>query len=171
MVHTYILDAGVLFSNWTSKIPEGIFVTTNTILDEVRNRPSKIRTEILTLIDRLHEEYPSSESLDAVRKAATKTGDRSVLSDADIEIIALAHSKKSVSESVTLVSTDLAVLNTARHLGIEILDPSGRFKHEIMWSLKCPACNHQSKYKAKQLECPICGTLMKRVVSRKRKSQ
>lgn len=171
MSHTYILDAGVLFSNWTSKIPEGVFVTTSTILEEVRNRPSKIRAEILTLLDRLLEDFPSSESIDMVRKAATRTGDRSVLSDADIEIVALAHSKKSIGESVTLVSTDLAVLNTARHLDIEILDPSGKFKHQIVWSLRCPACNHRSKSKAKELECPICGTIMKRVVSSKRKSR
>jgi len=171
MLHTYVLDAGVLFSNWPSKIPDGVFVTTSTVLDEVRNRPSKARAEVMTLLDRLLEDFPSSESLSAVRQAATKTGDRFVLSDADIEIIALAHSKNSLGESVILVSTDLAVLNTARHLNLEILDPSGKFKHEIMWSLKCPACNHRSKSKVKELECPVCGTLMKRVVSRKRKSR
>jgi len=171
MSHTYILDAGVLFSNWTSKISDGVFITTSTVLEEVRNKPSKVRAEILTLLDRLHEDYPSSESLNVVRKASTKTGDRSVLSDVDIEIIALAYSKKSLGESVTLVSTDLAVLNTARQLGIEIQDPSGKFKHEITWSLKCPACNHRSKFKANELECPVCGTPMKRIVNRKRKSR
>ena len=171
MSHTYVLDAGVLLSNWTSKITEGIFVTTSSVLDEVRNRPSKTRAEVLTLLDRLLEDVPSSESLGSVREAADKTGDRSTLSDTDVEIVALAHSMKSSGESVTLVSTDMAVLNTARHLGIEILDPSGKFKHEIIWSLKCPACNHRSKSKEKELECPVCGTLMKRVVSRKRKSR
>ena len=171
MSHTYVLDAGVLFSNWTSKIPQGIFLTTSNVLNEVRNRTSRVRVEVLNLVDRLHEDYPSSESLEAVRKAAEKTGDKSVLSNADLEIIALAHSKKSIGDTVTLVSTDLAVLNTARHLGIEILDPSGKFKHEIIWSLKCPACNHQSKSKAKELECPVCGTTMKRVVSSKRKTR
>ena len=171
MSHTYVLDAGVLFSNWTSKIPEGVFLTTSSVLSEVRNRPSKVRAEVLTLIDRLHEDFPSSESLNAVRKAASETGDKSVLSDVDMEIIALAYSKKFLEEPVTLVSTDLAVLNTARHLGLEIMDPSGRFKQEIIWSLKCPACNHRSKSKVKELECPVCGTLMKRVASHKRKSR
>ncbi len=171
MSHTYVLDAGVLFSNWTSKISDSVFITTSRVLEEVQNRPSKVRAEFLTLLDRLLEDYPSSESVDIARKAAKQTGDWSVLSDADIELVALAHSKKFLGEPVTLVSTDLAVLNTARHLGIEILDPSGKFKHEIIWSLRCPACNHLSKSKAKELECPVCGTMMKRVVSRKQKSR
>ena len=170
MSQTYVLDAGVLFSSWTSKIPDGLFVTTSSVLEEVRNRPSKLRAEVLTLLDRLQEDYPDLESIKAVHDAASKTGDKSVLSEVDIEIIALAHSKISLGIAATLVSTDLAVLNTARHLKISILDPSGKFKHEIIWSLKCPACNHKSRSKAKELECPVCGTLMRRVVQRRRKT-
>ena len=171
MSHIYVLDAGVLFSNWTSKIPEGTFVTTSSVLEEVRNRPSKIRAEVLTLLDRLQEDYPTPDSLKVARQAASKTGDKSVLSEVDIEVVALAYSRKSIEPKTTLVSTDLAVLNTARHLGISILDPSGRFKHEIIWSLKCPACNHKSSSKVKEMECPVCGTIMRRVVQQKRKSR
>jgi rRNA maturation endonuclease Nob1 len=154
-----------------SKIPEGTFVTTRSVLEEIRNRPSKVRAEALTMIDRLREDFPTSVSLKEVKQVASKTGDKSVLSDVDIELIALAHTKKAEGISVTLVSTDLAVLNTARHLGLTILDPSGRFKHEIVWSLKCPACNHKSSSKVTDLECPVCGTTMRRIVQRKRKAQ
>ncbi|MFW9844584.1 MAG: NOB1 family endonuclease [Candidatus Thorarchaeota archaeon] len=171
MSHTYVLDAGVLFYNWTAKIPEGLFVTTSSALEEVKNRPSKVRIEFLSLIDRLQEDFPTDDSIKAVRHAATKTGDRSVLSEVDVEIVALAHTKHSLGTKTTLVSTDLAVLNTARHLGLTILDPSGTFKHEIVWRLKCPACNHKSDSKAKYLECPVCGTTMRRVVQKKRKSR
>jgi len=171
MSHIYVLDAGVLFSSWTIKVPEGTFTTTSSVLEEVKNRPSKVRTEILTLLDRLQEDFATPESIKAVRLAADKTGDKSVLSEVDIEIVALAHTKNSLGMKTTLVSTDLAVLNTARHLGITIIDPSGRFKHEIVWSLKCPACYHKSSSKAKELECPVCGTVMRRVVHRRSKSR
>jgi len=154
MSHIYVLDAGVLFSSWTIKVPEGMFTTTSSVLEEVKNRPSNVRTEILTLLDRLQEDFATPESIKAVR-----------------EIVALALTKKSLGMKTTLVSTDLAVLNTARHLGITIIDPSGRFKHEIVWSLKCPACYHKSSSKAKELECPVCGTVMRRVVHRRRKSR
>jgi rRNA maturation endonuclease Nob1 len=165
------LDAGIFFSSLTAKIPDGIFITTSSVLEEVRNRPSKVRAEILTLLDQLSEDYPTQESLKAVKQAASITGDRSVLSDVDIEIVALAHSKNALGVKTTLVSTDLAVLNTARQLGLAILDPSRRFKHEIIWSLKCPACNHKSRSKAKEQACPVCGTIMRRVVQHKRKSR
>ena len=171
MAIIYVLDAGVLFSKWTSKVPEGLFVTTSRVLEEVRNRPSKVRAEMLTLLDRLSEDFPTPESIKAVRLAAAKTGDRSVLSDVDIGIIALAFSKKSLDLKTTLVSTDLAVLNTARHLGLEVLDPSHKFKHEIVWALKCPACKHKSRFRTTNLECPVCGTVMRRFVHKKRKSR
>jgi len=171
MSQIYVLDAGVLFSDWTSKIPDGLFVTTSSVLEEVRNRPSKLRAEMLTLLDRLQEDFPAPESLKAVRLAADKTGDKSVLSEVDIEIIALAHSKKSLGATTTLVSTDFAVLNTARHLGLTVLDPSRRFKHEIVWALKCPACKHKSRFRTTNLECPVCGTIMRRYVHKKHKSR
>ncbi|TFG97354.1 NOB1 family endonuclease [Candidatus Thorarchaeota archaeon] len=171
MSQIYVLDAGVLFSNWTVQIPEGMFVTTSNVMEEVRNRPSKVRAEMLTLLDRLKEDFPTPESLKEVRLAADKTGDKSVLSDVDIEIIALALSKKSLGTKTTLVSTDLAVLNTARHLGLTVLDPSRRFKHEIVWALKCPACKHKSRFRTTNLECPVCGTVMRRYVHKKRKSR
>ncbi|MHA1862718.1 MAG: hypothetical protein ACTSWA_03035 [Candidatus Thorarchaeota archaeon] len=171
MSQIYVLDAGVLFSNWTIKVSEGLFTTTSSVLEEIKNRPSKVRAEVLTLLDRLQEDFATPESIKAVRHASAKTGDKSVLSEVDIEIVALAHTKHSLGMKTTLVSTDLAVLNTARHMGITILDPSGRFKHEIIWSLKCPACYHKSSSKAKDLECPVCGTIMRRVVHRKHKSR
>ncbi|MHA1135184.1 MAG: hypothetical protein ACTSSE_01715 [Candidatus Thorarchaeota archaeon] len=171
MSQTYVLDAGVLFSKWTSKIPEGMFVTTSSVLEEVRNRPSKVRAEMLTLVDRLQEDFPTPESIKAVRLAAAETGDRSVLSSVDVEIIALAHSKKTLGEKITLVSTDLAVLNTARHLEITVIDPSHRFKHKITWALRCPACKHKSRFRTTNLECPVCGTVMRRFVHKKRKSR
>ncbi|TFG32662.1 NOB1 family endonuclease [Candidatus Thorarchaeota archaeon] len=170
MSQIYVLDAGVLFSSWTSKIPEGKFVTTSSVLEEIKNRPSQVRAEVLTLLDRLQEDFPTPESLKAVRLAAAKTGDLSVLSDVDIEIIALAYSKKSIDSKTTLVSTDLAILNTARHLGIHVIDPNRKFKHEIVWALKCPACKHKSRYRTTNLECPVCGTIMRRFVHKKHKS-
>ena len=170
MSHTYVLDAGILFSSWTAKVPDGMFVTTSKVLEEIKNRPSKVRAEFLTLLDRLREDFATPESIKAVRVAASKTGDRSVLSDVDVEIIALAHTKHSSGIKTTLVSTDLAVLNTARHLGLPVLDPSGKFKHEIVWSLRCPACKHKSRFRTTNLECPVCGTVMRRFIHRKRKS-
>ena len=168
--HVYVLDAGVLFSTWARRIQDGELVTVPNVLEEVKNRPSKERMGIMMLLGRLSDEQPELSSLEAARAAARNTGDDKVLSHTDIELLGLAHSKKVQGLMTTVVSSDLAVLNTARHMGLLTIDPSGKFQHEIIWSLKCPACNHRIKSKAKSLECPICGTQMRRVVSRRKKT-
>jgi len=167
MSHIYVIDSGVLFSDWPRQVPDGVFATTIGVVDEIRNKPTKFRMDTLKLLDRLQNEIPPIASVRAVAKAATETGDKPVLSQTDLELIALAHSKKKTGASITLVSTDMAILNTARYLGIDTIDPSGRFKDDIRWILVCPACNHKSKMSGEGLECPICGTQMRRKVSRK----
>ncbi|RDE13471.1 MAG: hypothetical protein C4K48_08165 [Candidatus Thorarchaeota archaeon] len=167
MPRTYVVDAGALFSTWTKRVGEGVFSTTTDVVDEIRNRPSKFRADLLEVLDRLREEAPPTDSINAARRAATETGDDSILSETDIELIALAHSKRQDGSSIVLVSTDLAVLNTARHMGIETVDPSGKFKDDIKWVSICPACGHRSVASKAGLECPVCGTPMRRRVFKK----
>jgi UPF0271 protein len=161
----YVLDAGAFLSNWTQKHPTSIFITTENILDEIRNRPSKTRIDTLISVDRLRIEAADNELISEVSNAATKTGDKKSLSENDIELIALALSRQSSSSIVTLVSADFAVLNTASYLEIEILDLTGKMKHAIKWTLECPACNYRGN---EGLDCPVCGTRMHRK-SRKKK--
>jgi len=167
MSHVYVIDSGVLFSTWVRKVPDGEFITTIRVMDEIHNKPSKFRVDVLELLDRLRQETPPIDSIKVVTKAAAETGDKPVLSETDIELIALAQAKKATGTSTTLVSTDMAILNTARYLGIDSIDPSGRFRDDIRWVLICPACNHKSKVSTEDLECPVCGTQMRRKVSRK----
>ncbi len=167
----YILDAGVIFSTWTKGVSTGSFLTVSGVLQEIKNKPSKLRADILMVLEQLRDEIPETASFKIVQSAAHDTGDDMVLSDVDIELLALAHTKKSQGLPVTLVSSDFAILNTAHHLGIPTIDPSGRFQHKIIWSFKCPACNHKSKSTKKDSECPICGTKMRRVVSSKKKTR
>ncbi len=167
MSHIYVIDSGAFFSTWIRQIPDGNFITTEEVTDEIHNKPSKFRVDTLELLDRLRKETPPVESIKVVVKAATKTGDKPVLSETDIKLIALAQSKIGTGTRTTLVSTDMAILNTARYLGIDIIDPSGKFKDDIRWILICPACNHKTKVSKDDLECPICGTQMRRKVSRK----
>ena len=170
MAQVYVVDAGVLFSTWTLKVPEATIVTTSNILTEVRNRPSQSRTDVLMILNRMRAVNPLDEYIREVEKGASKSGDRSVLSENDIELIALALMLTKERENLTLVSTDLAVLNTARHLKIATLDPSGKFRQEITWSMKCPACQYKAEAPTRDTECPVCGTTMKRTPLRRRKS-
>jgi rRNA maturation endonuclease Nob1 len=156
MPRIYILDTGVLVSTWTDKKVESLFVTT-----------PKINYEFL--LEKMEERTPREDDVRRVESASTSSGDRSELSQNDIEIIALALTISGESSDVTLVSTDFAVLNTASHLGLKILDPNKKFGQEITWVMKCPACNYKSKAPTRETECPVCGTEMRRSPLKKRK--
>ncbi|MHA3962446.1 MAG: NOB1 family endonuclease [Candidatus Thorarchaeota archaeon SMTZ1-45] len=169
MSQVYVVDAGVLFSTWTKKIPDATLVTTSNILSELHNKPSQFRSEILMVINRMRAIDPEEKEIHRTTDAASQSGDISVLSENDIELIALALKIKNEGKKVTLVSTDFAVLNTASHLDIAILDPSGKFKEQITWVRRCPACKYKSKTPSDDIECPVCGTEMRRMSLRKRK--
>jgi UPF0271 protein len=169
MSQVYVVDAGVLFTTWTMKLANATVVTTSTIMVEVRNRPSQLRTEILLVLDRMRVVNPEEAHIQKTSEAASLSGDRSLLSDADIELIALALMLKDEGENVTLVSTDFAVLNTASHLDITFIDPSEKFKQEITWSMRCPGCHYKSKTPTRDTECPVCGTTMRRTPLKRRK--
>ncbi len=165
---SYVVDTGVLLSNWVQKRPEANLVTTENILNEVRNRPSVMRAESLISTGRLTIHSVEEQSIEAVRKAAAHTGDISVLSAHDTELLGLGHQMLMNGCDVVLVSTDLGVLNTAHFLGLKIDDPLGRMKHSVQWLLRCPACGHITT-SSLETKCSICGTVMKRYVKNKRK--
>ncbi len=169
MPRIYVLDTGVLVSTWTDKKMDSTFVTTPNIIDEVRNRLSRFRAETLVLLERMDERTPREEDVKRVESASTSAGDRSKLSQNDIEIIALALTISGEDSDITLVSTDFAVLNTASHLGLKILDPNKKFGQEITWVMRCPACNYKSKTPTRETECPVCGTEMRRSPLKKRR--
>jgi rRNA maturation endonuclease Nob1 len=148
---------------------DSTFVTTPTIIGEVRNRLSRFRAETLFLLDRMEERTPNDDDVRRVESASTSAGDKSVLSQNDIELIALALTISNEVTDTTLVSTDFAVLNTASHLGLKILDPNKKFGQKITWGMRCPACNYKSKIPTRETECPVCGTELRRSPLKKHK--
>jgi rRNA maturation endonuclease Nob1 len=170
MSRYYVVDAGVLFSTWAMGIRDAQLVTTSNILSEIRNKPSQKRAEILILLERMTNVDPSDEYVNRARATADYSGDFSAISTNDIELIALALMLvESGEKNVILVSTDMAVLNTASHLGLDILDPSGKFERKITWVMICPACHYKSMTVKRETECPVCGTEMRRKPMKTRK--
>jgi UPF0271 protein len=160
----YILDTGAFLSNWIQKQPTALFITTERIIDEIRNSPSRTRVENLISVGRLTVEYVESEFISKVTQASIDTGDAEVLSQTDVELIGLALCHYHSGKSVVLVSSDFAVLNTANYLEISITDLTGKMKNAISWIMQCPACNYRG---TEGLECPVCGTTMRRRVRKK----
>lgn len=157
----HLVDTGVLLTNWTERNPEAMLMTVRSIIEEIKNRPSIQRIESLVSIGRLSVEDVHDEYVRESEKAAIETGDISVLSPQDLELLGLAYGKSHQGNDVVVVSADIAVLNVARHIGLDIIDPKGKITHDIKWIMKCPACGNSS-HNTKQIECDVCGTKMKR---------
>ena len=75
MSKLYVLDTGALLSNWAHQHMEDSMTTTQSVVDEVKNRPSQIRTELLLLLDKMVIESASQEYLTKTEEAAKKTVD------------------------------------------------------------------------------------------------
>ncbi|MFX0056598.1 MAG: hypothetical protein ACFFAX_07630 [Promethearchaeota archaeon] len=168
-MHIYVLDTGALLSQWTTKNPHLTFMTTQSVIDEIQNRPSKNRVQNLLSTDRLRIASPDADSIEKTEKKAREIGDYGVLSQEDLELISLGLKQKHLGHEVSVVSSDLALLNTAAALGLRTSDPKGRMKEKINWVLKCPGCGNEESVSISQLECSVCGTEMRRKPKKREK--
>ncbi|RLF45952.1 MAG: hypothetical protein DRN17_01490 [Thermoplasmata archaeon] len=101
---------------------------------------------------------PPESAIEKIREAAIDTGDMENLSEADVEVLALAfHLKNS-----KLFTDDYAMQNVASHAGIDyggVLQEG--IKKKFYWRYRCASCGKFVEAGIK--ECPVCGGKIKRV--------
>ncbi|KAJ6070331.1 hypothetical protein N7467_011650 [Penicillium canescens] len=93
-VHTIVLDAGPILKN-TPPLSTLLaqceeIITTPSVVGEIRDPDARARVETLYL-PFLKQRTPTPNSFNIISEFARKTGDRTVLSRVDIEILALAY--------------------------------------------------------------------------------
>jgi UPF0271 protein len=91
-----------------------------------------------------------------IENAASVTGDASVLSRADREVLALA-----LDTGAEVVSDDFAVQNVAHHLGIPVVPLQQRKAKKRRWKFRCTGCGRLAEGPG---ECPVCGSGLKRTL-------
>jgi len=111
---------------------------------------------------------PTNEALHKVRETSRKAGDIRCLSEADIQVLALASELKNKGLAPVIVTDDYSMQNVANKLKMKFT-PLMTFgiKYRFRWILYCPACyrKYPQNYKAKI--CEICGTALKRKPTKK----
>jgi endoribonuclease Nob1 len=145
-----ILDSSVFFSDFPVEFPA---YTTHSVVAELIDLRSKCRYEVF-LASGLVVRQPGQELLGRVNEAAGRTGDVSVLSQTDFDLLSLA-----LELNGTIVTDDFAVQNVARKLSISILPIHQRSARARVWKFRCSGCG---RYFPKTGECPVCGSLIKR---------
>lgn len=148
-----VLDASAFFITFPVT---GKMMTVPGVISELKDLKSKARFEVLLSMGLIVSE-PGQESLTIVKNASKKSGDVSVLSHTDIEVIALA-----LEIHGTICSDDFALQNTAQHLNIQI-HPLIQKKAEVRrWKFRCSGCGKYYDSLPVDLICPICGLKVKR---------
>lgn len=151
----FVLDTSAILSRKLN-IGQDNFVIPSSVMEEIRL--GKIARSMVFHEDSLNVRQPTHSSIIRVREAARETGDISVLSTTDMDVIAVA-----LDIGGTVVSDDFAIENVASKLGLPILGADlSPISKSITWQFSCTGCG--KKYTEKVKECNICGHSVKRSV-------
>ncbi len=117
---------------------------------------------------RLRVRSPKPAFLAEVREASKNVGDVLYLSEADLDVLALALELKALGHHTLIVTDDYSIQNVADQIEVDftsLMTYGIRFRFN--WILYCPACykKYPSDYKFKV--CEVCGTKLKRKPLRK----
>ena len=140
--------------------------TTPKVIEEVKDPESKLFLESLISAGKVKVLVPSKESVEVVMEAARKTGELNELSEADIEVLALAYELKA-----TLLTDDYNLQNIAKTLGIAFKTLKRGIKRVIRWNYVCIGCGKRFSEMPPGGVCPDCGSPVKLIPRKKRRRQ
>lgn len=128
-----------------------------------RNAMIKTRFETAVESGRLKVKEPSEEFVTQAKVYASNVGDSFKLSQADMQLLALALELKTQGYSPQLVTDDYSIQNVAKQMGIEFVAlATFGIKRLLEWMRYCPACYHEYPADSPFKECQVCGTELKR---------
>lgn len=112
---------------------------------------------------RLRVREPSSHHLDMVKESSKEIGDMLFLSEADLQILALALELKASGHAPTIVTDDYSIQNVAKKIGVDFT-PLATYgiRYYLHWLLYCPACRKKYPSDYRSGTCEVCGTRLKR---------
>ena len=139
-------------------------VTVPEVEEEIlRNSMIKMRFETAVESGKVKIKAPMQEYANEAKASASRIGDSFKLSEADMQLLALALQLKSEGCAPQIVTDDYSIQNVATQIGIGFLALSTfGIKRLLAWIRYCPACHKEYPANTKSKECHICGTELKR---------
>ncbi len=111
---------------------------------------------------------PKDSFFQEVLEASRKVGDMRYLSEADLQVLALALELKSRGLSPLIVTDDYSIQNVANKIDVEFTSLlTFGIKFRFKWILYCPACYRKYPPDYKFKVCEVCGTELKRKPTKK----
>jgi len=128
-------------------------------------RSSLSLTRLKTAIEsgRIKVRSPKKKFLDAVKKAAIDIGDKHILSETDLQILALASNLEADGFDAVIVTDDYSIQNVASQIGIKFASlTTFGIRHLFEWIRYCPACHKRFPKDYQLKNCDVCNTELKR---------
>lgn len=152
----FVLDTSALFA--MQDLPPGEAHATPGVIAELRKYDDP---RVRFWEDLLRISSPSPGAIDAVRRAASRTGDDARLSPTDIEVLALA-----LDLEAELLTDDYSMQNIARVMGLKYRGVGMKgIKEVVRWKYRCTGCRRE--WEENHPDCPICGSSLRSSRSRK----
>ena len=139
-------------------------VTSPKVLEEIKDPESRLFIESLISVGKVKVMVPSRESIEAVRRKALETGELGELTEADIEILALAYELKG-----EIFTDDYNLQNIATLLGLKFRTLKRGIKKVIKWRYVCIGCGRKFEAQPPGNICPECGSRVRLLPKKKRK--
>jgi len=165
----YILDTSIILSGKPISLDDGSLVTTPGVSNEITPGGKDYHNFQYLLELGLLIHSPSKKSIDKILETSSLTGDKGRLSETDTELLALAYElKKTDDKEPVILTDDYSIQNIANHLEIKYqsINQKGITKR-FKWTSRCRGCG--KKFKEDISICPICGSEIKKTVSKQEK--
>ncbi|MCW4000350.1 MAG: ribonuclease VapC [Candidatus Bathyarchaeota archaeon] len=159
-----VLDTSAFVGGFDPFASADLLVTAPAVVEEIRRDSMvKMRFEAALESGKVRIQEPSKQYRDAAEASAGKVGDAHKLSEADMQLLALALQLKAEGYLPQIVTDDYSIQNVAVKVGVEFSSRSTYgIKRMLEWIRYCPACHKQYPGTSKLQECQICGTPLKR---------
>jgi len=136
--------------------------TTPSVVEEIKDRESKLFLESLISAGKVRVIEPSKEAIEKIIQAARETGELEELSKADIEVLALAYELKA-----TIFTDDYNVQNIASLLGLKFRTLKKGITRVMKWRYVCIGCGRKFSTLPPGGICPDCGSRVKLIPRRR----
>ena len=140
-----VLDTSAFLAGYDPFAHSEEQVTVPKVEEEIlRNSMIKMRFETAVESGKVKVKTPTKEFSNSAKASASKVGDSFKLSEADMQLLALALELKSEGYKPQIVTDDYSIQNVATQMGIEFLAlTTFGIKRLLEWIRYCPACHRQ----------------------------
>lgn len=166
---TFVLDTSAIIYGFNPQLVEGEHYIAPRVISELSGRKTKSLLDLYISSGRLKLKMPKEETKNHVKAQASSTGDLPVLSETDLEVVALAVELKMEGREPTVISDDYSLQNLCTLLSIPFKPMVTKgISQEFWWFIYCPACGATYDPSSKLTACQICGHALKRKVYSKK---